>query len=209
MAKRKPKYNLRRKTSQRSPYDRILIVCEGEKTEPIYFKVLIDKFKINTANVSITGDCGTDPKSVQKKAKEEQKKANQEKNPYDKIFCVFDKDSHPNYSQTVTSINNSKIYKAINSVPCFEYWLLLHFVYTDAPFFKTENKSICENVGEKLKEYVSNYEKSSNDVEVFLDKIDVAIKNSIKSMQNAVKNNTDMPSSNVHELVEYIQKLES
>jgi hypothetical protein len=30
--------DLRRKSGKRPPYDRVLIVCEGEKTEPQYFE---------------------------------------------------------------------------------------------------------------------------------------------------------------------------
>lgn len=32
----------RRKIDSRSPYDRVLMACEGEKTEPHYFRWLIN-----------------------------------------------------------------------------------------------------------------------------------------------------------------------
>lgn len=208
MAKRKPKSNFKRNPSQREPYDRILIVCEGEKTEPIYFKSLIDWYKINTANVSITGDCGSNPNSVFKKAKEEQKK-DKHKNAYDKIFCVFDKDSHPNYLKTIALVNASKNYKAIVSVPCFEYWVLLHFEYTDAPFSKTGSKSICDMVVKKLKVHLPDYQKSATNLveNALLNNIDNAIKRSKKSTQSAKERGSDNPSSNVHELVECLKHI--
>ncbi len=45
--------SLKRKRAKRSPYDMVLIVCEGEKTEPNYFRALIDDLQLNTANIVI------------------------------------------------------------------------------------------------------------------------------------------------------------
>jgi len=57
--------DLKRKTAQRSSYDRVLIVCEGEKTEPNYFNELIRDKKLNTANVVVEDSRhGSDPMSV-------------------------------------------------------------------------------------------------------------------------------------------------
>ena len=44
----------RRKPRVREPYDRVLIVTEGEKTEPLYFRELVSTYRINTANVEVT-----------------------------------------------------------------------------------------------------------------------------------------------------------
>lgn len=37
--------------ADRGEYPRILIVCEGAKTEPNYFKAARDKYQLKTANV--------------------------------------------------------------------------------------------------------------------------------------------------------------
>ena len=42
---------LERRKAKRESYDKVLIVCEGEKTEPNYFNELINFYKLNTANV--------------------------------------------------------------------------------------------------------------------------------------------------------------
>ncbi|MBN1547133.1 MAG: hypothetical protein JW902_10780, partial [Syntrophaceae bacterium] len=42
---------LRRETQKREPYDVVLIVCEGSKTEPNYLQELRDTLKLSTANV--------------------------------------------------------------------------------------------------------------------------------------------------------------
>ena len=59
---------LKRRASRRSSYDKVLIVCEGEKTEPNYFNELVHYYKLNTANVEIDGSCGSSPRSVLKRA---------------------------------------------------------------------------------------------------------------------------------------------
>lgn len=74
------------------------------------------------------------------------------KNPIHQIFCVFDKDSHDAKGNHYTNLlsytkDNNKVI-AINSVPCFEYWLLLHFICTCSPF---EN---ADAVQKALKKYL-------------------------------------------------------
>ena len=43
---------LRRRTAQRQPADRLLIVCEGAKTEPLYLGEIRQALRLPTANVS-------------------------------------------------------------------------------------------------------------------------------------------------------------
>jgi len=47
---------LQRRKAKRAAYAKILIVCEGEKTEPNSFNGLVKKYELNTANVEICGD---------------------------------------------------------------------------------------------------------------------------------------------------------
>ena len=65
--KRKAKSNehLQRGKPKRQPYDRVLIVCEGNKSEPFYFESLIDDFRLSSANVKIFGkECNSSPDKV-------------------------------------------------------------------------------------------------------------------------------------------------
>lgn len=48
--------SLKRPGPKREPYDRVLIVCEGEKTEPNYLKEMIAHFQLSSANVAIVHD---------------------------------------------------------------------------------------------------------------------------------------------------------
>jgi len=51
--KERNKRRLARKLNQRASYDRILIVSEGSKTEPLYFKEIRAAYRLHTANVEV------------------------------------------------------------------------------------------------------------------------------------------------------------
>lgn len=44
---------LERKKNKRASYDRILIICEGAKTEPLYFDEIRQFYKLHTANIQV------------------------------------------------------------------------------------------------------------------------------------------------------------
>ena len=66
--KAKAERELSRRKSKRSSYEKVLIVCEGEKTEPNYFNEQVNHYKLNSANVAVDGKCGSSPKSVFERA---------------------------------------------------------------------------------------------------------------------------------------------
>ena len=153
---------LRRETQKRDPYDVVLVVCEGAKTEKKYLQELRDTFKLNTANVRIVGDeWGSSPRSVVEYALAEYRKEKK----YNRVFCVFDKDRHSTYHKALERIQRTTMGKgdaieAITSVPCFEIWILLHFCYTTKPFDSAVPAgSICAPVIKSLKKHISLYDK--------------------------------------------------
>lgn len=85
--------DLKRRAVRRESYAKILIVCEGEKTEPNYFIGARDHYKLNTANVEVTGECGSDPMSIVNFAKQRYRQEKDLGDSFDKVFCVFDKDT--------------------------------------------------------------------------------------------------------------------
>src|SRR5690606_19893118 len=96
--------NLKRSAPKRETYAKILIVCEGEKTEPNYFAGARDYYKLNTANVEVCGECGSDPVSVVRFAKQRYREERDAGDAFNKVFCVFDRDTHPNYAQALNAI---------------------------------------------------------------------------------------------------------
>ncbi len=201
---------LERRKASRSPYDRILIVCEGEKTEPNYLKALRTDLRLNKANVVIDDKKkGLDPKRLLDHALEELKKDSEFKH----VFCVFDKDKHTTYNATLDRIRKvhpkgGGTIHAITSVPCFEIWLLLHFIFTTKPYSAPLEESNADLVIKDLKDYLPNYEKGSNGIFFDVaDKINIAIQNAKQLEKFNEKSGTDNPSTKIYVLVEYLQGL--
>lgn len=193
------------------PYDRVLIVCEGEKTEPYYFRGLRNEYKLDVTNVEITGDCDSDPLKIVQFAKQKYKDAKDKGNPFDKVYCVFDKDSHINYQGAINMVSSLKprnTFFAINSVPCFEYWLLLHFVYTTKAFTASGKNSVAYNVIRDLKTYLPNYAKGQKDIfNCLKPSLTTAIQKASRANTQALNSSTDNPTTKVVELVEYLINL--
>lgn len=215
--KRKAKAaELSRRRAFRAPYDKVLIVCEGSKTEPLYFQELIDHYEIDTANVRVSGDCGSDPMSVVQHGIQlylAEKQA--DSGPFDRVYCVIDRDAHQNYipaMQSIASAAPAKTFFAANSIPCFEYWLLLHFTYTTKPFMPCGKTSSGAAVLKELKTFWPEYTKAgigtfASTLSIRNDELGYAKANAQRALKEALKNHNDNPSSHVHELVDYLQKI--
>jgi len=159
---------LARKVGQRASYDRILIVTEGSKTEPLYLGEIRSRYRLSTANVEVQhSQFGTTPLQVVEYAehliehgddvREIPKKA------FEQVYVVFDRDDHETYHNALAKaaaldgklrndLKQAVKFEAIASVPCFELWLLLHFEDVLAPLHRTE-------VYQRLRQYLPNYDK--------------------------------------------------
>ncbi|MBR9690545.1 RloB domain-containing protein [Candidatus Woesearchaeota archaeon] len=203
--------DLARRKARRASYDRVLIVCEGAKTEPNYLRNLIDSLELNTANVEVDGDSSSSPISVVEHSKKRYSEDKRTGDSFDRVFCVFDKDTHASYKQALSVVlaaKPKKVFEAVTSVPCFEYWLLLHYKYTTKPFVVSGSKSSCENLIDELKKYFPSYSKGNNDIYKEIEgQTAQAIAWSKQALKEANKIERDNPSTLMHELVEYLQHL--
>lgn len=212
MARRKPRSakSYRRKVASREPYDAVLIVCEGEKTEPEYLKGLQRVCRLSNANITILPADGSDPVSIFRHALKLFQRA---EGAYDRVYCVFDRDGHVNYQQALDQVAKSPLGKkgkfvAITSVPCFEFWVLLHFEYTAAPFAAAGGKSPCEKVIERVCTHFPEYQKAMNGVFEKLQPLtDIAITHAARLAQHNHETGTSNPATMMHELVTYLQGL--
>jgi len=203
--------SLGRPKAKLAPYDVVLIVCEGAKTEPNYFSGLKDAFRLNNANVRIYGkECGSDPLSVVNFAIETMKK----ETGFDRAYCVFDQDKHATYKAAVDKAQRARLGGAkrkiivIPSVPCFELWLLLHFTYTAKQFHARGGYSICTSIEQELKKHLPNYQKGQQDIFAkVIDKLDTAIAHAKLLDEYHKTSGTDNPSTKIHVLVEYLSDL--
>lgn len=126
---------LQRKKGTRPPHDRLLIVCEGSKTEPTYFDDIRKELRIPAAHIRVLpSDFGTQPRQVVDFAEA----VFRETKEFDAVYAVFDRDEHDTYADalqqaarlngTLKNDEKKKVsFHAVPTVPCFELWLLLHF----------------------------------------------------------------------------------
>lgn len=171
--------------------ERFLIVCEGEKTEPNYFKA----FRVpKDVKVSIFG-VGEDPLSLVKSAERFN-----EQGSYGQVWCVFDRDSWPpdNFGNAINSAI-AKGFKVAYSNEAFELWYVLHFEFLNAGIPR-------EDYIDKLTHHLAkSYRKNSEDIyDELLSRQDTAIRNAKKLHASYILVNPaqDNPSTTVYELVE-------
>lgn len=194
-----------RRAPTREPYDFVLIVCEGKKTEPFYLYGLRAKYSLSSANIIILHSGATDPKSIVEFALKEMSAE-----PYDRAFCVFDRDGHGTYDvalQIIAASSEGKANRlvAITSWPCFELWLLLHFVYTSAPYAGNASRSAGEKLVADLLQHIANYQKGQKGLfEALFSKLNTAVKNAKRLEQHNEQTQTTNPHTKVHQLVTYL-----
>ena len=116
-----------------------LVVCEGAKTEPNYFKGAVtainqgieDKYKLK---VTVVGK-GMNTLSLVNSVEDFLNNIDAYKIstvPYGKIFVVFDKDSFsPSAFDNAIIMCEKKGYIPLWSNQAIEYWFLLHFNYIE------------------------------------------------------------------------------
>lgn len=141
----------------RDPKPIILIVCEGEITEPEYFEGFWRACQNPRVTVKIADDHGV-PKTLVEIAKELKNealaRAKQECDDnlaFDSVWCVYDVDDHPNLHEAREMAAKNGIELAISN-PCFELWLLLHF--RDNPGMQHRDK-----LAQLLKKFDPAYDK--------------------------------------------------
>ena len=220
-SKRPSKSSLKRGKQLREEYELIAIVCEGTKTEPFYYDDVKKVERLPSANIFVTGDCGSDPLSVVRHGIHLYEKSVAEKNPstlYDIVFCVIDRDAHQTFNAALDCAlqynrkKNKAIILPIKSYPSFEIWYLFHFLYTRQVFVKTPTKSAGQRCKEALniewkKVFKEDYEKSHSDIYKKLKSKNLVvdgIKNATLALADAKKTNEMNPSTEAHLLLEFL-----
>ncbi len=191
--------DLSRVRGYKTPKKVIVVVCEGEKTERLYFETMRQNLRIPSLSLKVIHDQNA-PISVVNRAVREKT----DLQTGDEVWCIIDveqKGTNPTFSQAVNIARISKLNLAITN-PAFEYWYLLHFECTDQPFMN------ADKVTAQLKKYLPNYEKvvDYNDIG---DKTETAIENARKLRKNSENNWRNFPNSSTgaDELVDAILKM--
>lgn len=195
-----------RKEGIRRPQRKIVIVCEGEKTEINYF----NGFKTRGSGVEIIpihGKC-TDPKSIVEYAEERMDRQwSIDLEEGDSVWCAFDVDE--NKSQVLKDTCNHAKTKSIKialSNPSFELWFLLHYKDIFSPITRQE-------VISELKIFIPDYEKDKKINIILLDKIPGAVRRAKQLNNKHIKEKKELvstdsnPSTQVFELIELIKRM--
>jgi hypothetical protein len=129
-----------RRANIREQYPLIIILCEGEKTEPNYF----NSFPYRTKKVIGTG---MNTNSLVKEAIEKKKLENIQKN--DHVWVVFDRDSFSNEQiDAAFQLADQYNIKCAFSNQAFELWYLLHYDYHDASLHRDQySQKLTEMIG--------------------------------------------------------------
>jgi len=190
----------RRGLETREPTLKILIVCEGVKTEPEYFK----KFPVPKDVAEVHG-LGMDPLRLVQQARKLAHEYRQRTGySYGQVWCVFDRDEFPleRFRQALQLAAESK-FEVAYSNPAFEIWYLLHFGFSDRPMTR---RACCSSLSAHLG---CPYEKNQSWYSQLLSAQEQAIEHAAKLLArydspDPARNN---PSTTVHLLVQELRRL--
>ncbi len=197
MAKRKnaaPQGYQARKVGTRERRQTFLIVCEGTKTEPNYFR----GFRAPTVSIKIFGRA-VSPSKIVEFAEEKR-----QDDDYDQVWCVFDRDewSQSDFSQAIQKAYRLGLQVAYSN-EAFELWYLLHFMEIRSAVSR-------HHYGSRLAQCLgSPYEKSCDTMyERLLPHQPIALERATKLLAGYEPANPeqDNPSTTVHLLVEQLNR---
>jgi hypothetical protein len=184
-----------RTVGQVEPIQTFLIVCEGKRTEPNYFRA----FRVPAdVQVQIVGE-GYNTLSLVERAV-----VLAAEHSYDQVWCVFDRDSFPVESfNAALSLTRHRGFHVAYSNEAFELWYLLHFHYLQTGISRATYITRLE------KELGREYHK--NDTHMYaalLPRQPDAIRNAhqLLALYSRPDPARDNPSSTVHLLVEELNK---
>ena len=132
---------------------------------------------------------------------------------YARVYCVFDRDTHANFNEAMAfaasaALARKGVLHTAVSVPCFEFWVLLHFVYSSAPFAASGGRSPCDNVIEAMKRHIGEYTKSMEGLYIYLKPLtDQALGHADRIEAENLRSGSENPSTDVHKLVRYVREL--
>lgn len=192
-----------RKLGQRSS-PLILIVTEGSDTEPNYFNALRTQWHLTSVKVRAADSSA--PSHVVGTAirlRDEAKQASRQggfRAPFDEVWAVFDQDQHTTLTEALAQARREGV-KVAFSKPCFEIWLILHFILSLKPMIT------ADQVEEELGRHLPEYSKTMN-LEGLVARAEEAVTNASK-LEDRLKapEMAAYPCTTVHHLVRSLANL--
>jgi len=183
-----------KKVNTREIKQRFLIVCEGAKTEPNYFK----SFRVPKVVIEIQG-LGENPSKLVQSAN-----ALKSEDEYDQVWCVFDRDdwTKEDFNNAISSAKKCG-FEVAYSNEAFELWYVLHFEFLNTGIPRGDYiTKLTSLLGKK-------YQKNSKTIyDDLLEIQNAAIKRAEKLLEEYApsKPEQDNPSTTVHLLVEQLKR---
>jgi len=183
------------------PQYTVYIICEGEKTEYIYFKAIRKERRLSNIKIDIDPGTrsGSDPVNLIEYAKS--KKVDEE---YDDAWCVFDDDGRQYINQVLVNATKRPKVDIAFSNPCFELWYYLHYDYSTGACTQS-------HMVDRLKALMPNYAKD-RDVFGMLPDRAAAMERAeeLRRHHSSVgRKLTDNPSTSVDKLVGLLYSLDN
>ena len=192
----------RRREGTRQRRKAILIVCEGEASEPQYFRALIKDRKLGTlVDIEIVGGAkqhitlvnrAIELRDERRRIARKAERAGQlAKPPFDEIWCVFDTEveARSTFNEAIALAKEHGFKLAISN-PAFEYWLLLHFEHTTRSFHTSRE------VRDTLRKHLPDYAKHIDDRlfrTTFRAKIPVAVERATTILSTTQSDEDEFP----------------
>lgn len=139
---------------------RLLIVCEGQETEPNYFNSLYKNLNKIHLYIQVKG-AGRVTLSLVEKAIE----LKNEDGEYNEVWCVFDRDfksennNQQNFNRAIALALKKDIRLAISN-DAFELWYLLHYEYYTSETHRNDLfTTLSDRLGERYEKKLDLYEK--------------------------------------------------
>ena len=175
----------------------MIVVTEGEKTEPQYINEFL---RIHQApNVRI-GGTGFDPQGVVEKAIELKKSVGRGRAH---VWAVFDRDEHLRFEEALRLAQRHGICVAVSN-PCFEPWAVFHYRDHAAPIDRHD----CQRLLARLcAGYRADRGKLFKDTEAIRSNHDAAVQRGKRSLHDREKEDDPQgnPSTSMHVLMESIR----
>ena len=193
-----------------------VFICEDTTSSPPYIKYVCELYGLQNYQVITGNEYGSSPKSIVSHAKDllqqnTRKYRKGEDLKIGKIFCIIDTLEHENGQTALAAINSASSHSEIEMIcltPCFEFWLILHFCYTEKPL--TAHEAVKE-----LKKHIPDFGKNKQKTlrtedlrDILIPKLECAQQNSQaleKAQERMSSDKFPNPDSRMHYLIDYIK----
>jgi hypothetical protein len=176
----------KRKQSNLKPLKTLRIFCEGEKTEPLYINGYIDLVSVSGRKTVISIEPTRKNTPMQLVDEAVKLKKSNVSLPEDEFWVVYDREAPSKYPDALhltawKKAERNNVNVSLSNV-CFEYWLLIHLVDTQAPYSCYDDLRKNSPLNEKMKELCGKrYEKTEGSIfQILKDKVPLARKRAKK-----------------------------